>query len=156
MENKWYNRRISYWKDVFSWVIPMWAKHITIFDANRRLHILLHVVAWYLQCCYTLFLKPLKNATNKNVTYTITDLEGNIPSRITVSNDGVVEAKETGSVRVVATADGGRQDSVQINLYSSKINSAQQINQNLTVVVGESLKITPGVDYSLFPANAIG
>ena len=31
-----------------------------------------------------------------------------------------------------------------------------QINQNLTVVVGESLKITPGVDYSLFPANAIG
>ena len=99
--------------------------------------------------------KP-KEATNKNVTYTVTDLEGNTPSNITVSNSGEVVAKSTGSVRVVATADGGRQDSVQINFYSSKINSAQQINQNLTVVVGESLKITPGVDYSLFPANAIG
>ena len=99
--------------------------------------------------------KP-KEATNKNVTYTVTDLEGNTPSNITVSNNGEVIAKSTGTVRVVATADGGRQDSVQINFYSSKINSVQQINQNLTVVVGESLKITPGIDYSLLPANATG
>lgn len=66
MENKWYNKRISYRKDVFSWLMLMWAKRITICDANRRFYIVQHIVAWYLQCCYILFLKPLKNATNKN------------------------------------------------------------------------------------------
>lgn len=99
--------------------------------------------------------KP-KEATNKNVTYTIFDLEGNIPSDITVSQEGVVFAKTTGSVRIVATADGGRQDSVQINFYSSKINYVEQINKNIDIVVGDRVKISSGVDYSIMPSNAIG
>ena len=99
--------------------------------------------------------KP-KEATNKNVSYTITDLDGNIPSNITVSNSGVVEAKETGSVKVVVTADGGRQDSVQINFYSSKVSSVEQLNRDINVVVGESKIIAAGVDYKLLPSNATG
>ena len=41
---------------------------------------------------------------------------------VDVSEDGWISPKSTGTVRIIATANGGRQDSVQINFYSSNIN----------------------------------
>ena len=96
-------------------------------------------------------------ASNKKVTYTTEAVSGEQMAIVSVTNDGIVSPKSVGSVKVVATtADGGRQDSVQINFYSDKASGVEQINETLSVKVGEKSKFVVGQDYNVFPSSANG
>lgn len=95
-------------------------------------------------------------ATNKNVTYSLEDIANEKNALVELSQDGTVKPLSTGSVMVVATADGGRQDKVQINFYSEAISSVELINGSFSVDVGSSKKITIGSDYTIYPNSSSG
>lgn len=95
-------------------------------------------------------------ASNKNVVFSSEAVGKEETALVDISNDGVVTAKTTGTVRVVATADGGREDSVVINFYSSLVTNVSQINESFSVKVGESVTLHSGIDYSVYPINVAG
>ena len=88
-------------------------------------------------------------ATNKTVAFTTQAIEGEKEANVVLSQDGLVTPKSTGAIRVIATADGGRQDSVIINFYSTLPTEVSLINENHTIEVGESITIANGVDFSM-------
>lgn len=96
---------------------------------------------------------PLE-ATNRNVVYTSEKVGSEDLAIVDISKEGVVTPKSTGSVKVIATADGGRQDSVVINFYSSLVNGVNKINDNLSIGVGEKVSVTLGTYFSITPSNA--
>lgn len=93
-------------------------------------------------------------ATDKTITYSISSIEGEKEAIIDISKDGVVTPKSTGSVRIIATAVGGRQDSIQINFYSSQVSEVERITENLNLKVGNELTLTPGTDFKVYPEGA--
>ena len=97
-----------------------------------------------------------KEATNKKVEYTTQSVANQKQAIISISSDGTVYPKSSGSIRVVATADGGRQDSVQINFYSTVASEVEQITETININVGEETKIVTGTDFKLYPSSANG
>ena len=97
-----------------------------------------------------------KEATNKGVTYSVESVGEEKLANVNVSDTGVVTPLSTGTVRIVATADGGRQDSVQINFYSSNISEVEQVVVSDTVEVGGNGQILLGRDFFVYPSNAGG
>jgi len=95
-----------------------------------------------------------KEATNKGVTYSIESTNGDKLAIVDISKDGIVSPKSAGTVKVIATADGGRQDSVQINFYSTKVNEVEQITETINLDIGEKKRITLGADFNVYPSNA--
>lgn len=95
-------------------------------------------------------------ATDKTITYSATSVNEERQAEVEISSDGVVTPKSTGSVKIIATANGGRQDSVQINFYSTSVNQVEQIKNNYTMNVGEELKLSVGKDFNLLPEGANG
>lgn len=93
-------------------------------------------------------------ASNKKVTYSIQEVTGEKLADVILDENGKVIPKSTGSVRVVATADGGRQDSVLINFYSNLPTEVEQIKNNYTIEVGETINLVEGVDYSVSPVSS--
>ena len=97
-----------------------------------------------------------KEATNKGVVYTVESVANEKVADVDVSSDGVIKPLSVGTVKVIATADGGRQDSVQINFYSESISDVEQLNNSFTIDVGGNGKISVGTDYSIYPTSAGG
>ena len=93
-------------------------------------------------------------ATNKTVAFTTQAIDGEKEANVVLSQDGLVTPKSTGAIRVIATADGGRQDSVIINFYSTLPTEVSLINENHTIEVGESITIANGVDYLMDQVDA--
>ena len=97
-----------------------------------------------------------KEATNKGVVYTVEPVGDEKVADVDVTSDGTIKPLSVGTVKVIATADGGRQDSVQINFYSESVSDVEQINDNFTVDVGANGKVEVGTDYSIYPTSAGG
>jgi len=95
-------------------------------------------------------------ATNKNVVFSSEAVGEEEMALVDISKDGIVTSKSTGTVRIIATADGGREDSVIINFYSTLVVDVAQISEDISVKVGESTSITMGIDYDVYPSNAGG
>ena len=93
-------------------------------------------------------------ASNKKVTYSIQEVTGEKLADVILDENGKVIPKSTGSVRVIATADGGRQESVLINFYSNLPTEVEQIKNNYTIEVGETINLVEGVDYSVSPVSS--
>lgn len=94
-----------------------------------------------------------KEATNKGVTYTVESVGDDEVADVNVTESGLISPKSTGTIRVVATANGGRQDSVQINFYSSAVNNVVKVTESLSVSVGDSTKINVGTDFVVYPSG---
>ena len=95
-----------------------------------------------------------KEATNQKVTYTTQEVIGDQLADVVVSENGLVTPKSVGSVRVIATADGGRQDSVQINFFTTLASKVTKLKETINVGVGETYKIASGIDYNVYPSNS--
>ncbi len=63
------------------------------------------------------------DATNQNVVFSSEKIDGQPEAKVKINSDGTVTALSAGVVRIVATADGGRSDSVQLNYYMSKVSN---------------------------------
>ena len=95
-----------------------------------------------------------KEATNKNITYTTERVGNEKLANVSVSKDGLVSASSVGTVRVVATGDSGRQDSVQINFYSTTASELTLVNNIINVKVGEKKTINIGENFNVYPSSA--
>lgn len=95
-----------------------------------------------------------KEASNKNVLYTTESVLGEKNAEVYIDDEGVVYPKSSGTVRVIVTADGGRQDSVLINFYSTLATEVEQLVQFKSVRVGETIKINKEIDFNVYPSNA--
>ncbi len=95
-------------------------------------------------------------ASNKNVTYSLENVADEKNAEVVLSQNGTVKPLSTGSVMVVATADGGRQDKVKINFYSEAISNVELLNSDFRIDVGSSSKITLGTDYTIYPESSNG
>ena len=97
-----------------------------------------------------------KEATNKTVTFTGETVQGEKLAIVDISANGKITPKSVGTIRVVATANGGRQDSVQINFYSTKASEIEQLYENISIEVGEQLTLNQGSAFNILPASASG
>ena len=97
-----------------------------------------------------------KEATDKTITYSTASIGNEKQAIVEISKDGKITPKSTGSVKIIATANGGRQDSVQITFYSSQVSEVEKITQNLDLSVGEELVLASGVNFKLLPSGSSG
>ena len=96
-----------------------------------------------------------KEATNKNVTYSTEHVDENNKALVEVSQTGLVHTRSTGNVKVIATASG-RQDSILINFFSTRVlNFTKKVNE-VNVELGESIVLENDVHFSKFPYDAEG
>lgn len=95
-----------------------------------------------------------KEATNQKVSYSTQAINSDKLAEVNISNDGLVTPKSVGTVKVIATADGGRQDSVQINFFSTLASEITNIRDSINLNVGESYTISLGTDYTIYPYNS--
>lgn len=93
-------------------------------------------------------------ATDKTVTYSSLPINGEKEAKVEISADGVITPKSTGSVRIIATAAGGRQDSIQINFYSPKVSEIEQVVSSYDLTVGSVMNLKPGSDFKLLPEGS--
>lgn len=97
-----------------------------------------------------------KEATNKQVSYSVEAVSDEQKASVVISSEGIVYPMSAGTVRVIATADGGRQDSVQINFYSTLASEVEQLTQSIDVEVGSQIKLAAGTDFKVYPSSANG
>ena len=97
-----------------------------------------------------------KEASDKTITYSALPIANEKQANIELSRDGKITPKSTGSVKIVATASGGRQDSVQINFYSPQVSEIEKVTKALHLTVGDEVVLSAGVDFNLLPAGSNG
>ena len=97
-----------------------------------------------------------KEASDKSITYKASPIGSDRQADVEISQDGIVTPRSTGSVKITATSIGGRQDSVQINFYSSLVEEIKQVNKNFNIKVGEEMVLLPGEDFLLLPQGSGG
>lgn len=82
-----------------------------------------------------------ENASNKKVTFTTEEVAGQNTARVKIDDNGLITPLSTGSISVIANADGGRMDRVQVVITSSKplLGEITETEDLLTLDEGDSL-----------------
>lgn len=83
-----------------------------------------------------------QNASNQNISYSASAVDGKTEANVKITNDGKVVALSLGSVIVTATAGNGRQDRIQLNFTMDAVSAVQQLVFDLPIDVGERVQLT--------------
>lgn len=85
-----------------------------------------------------------ENATNKKVTFTTEPVSGQKAANVKIDDNGLIAPLSIGSVTVIANADGGRMDRVQLNITSSKpiFGEIEKTDDEIVINEGTLLKIS--------------
>lgn len=83
-----------------------------------------------------------QNASNQNISYSVSAVDGKAEANVKITDDGKVVALSLGSVIVTATAGNGRQDRIQLNFTMDAVSAVQQLVFDLPIDVGERVQLT--------------
>ncbi len=85
-----------------------------------------------------------ENASNKKVTFTTEPVYGQKPASVKIDDNGLITPLSTGCVMVIANADGGRMDRVQLNITSSKplFGEIEKTDDEIVINEGKSLRLS--------------
>lgn len=81
-----------------------------------------------------------ENATNKKVTFTTEPVSGQKAASVKIDDNGLIAPLSTGSVTIIANADGGRMDRVQLNIISTKpvLGEVEKTDEEIVINEGTS------------------